>query len=112
METKIQKTLTQWFPNAFTETDIQTNHSDYEMLNLFAKYTLKLIEENNKDIEQEPFKIISIMYQCSSLHDKNAIENEFLRVFAKVESPGSLKLHMNLMPKELQQIYLKTILEN
>jgi hypothetical protein len=112
METKIQKTLKQWFPEAFSETCIQSNQTDYEILNLFAHYTLKLIEVNNKELEQEPFKLINIIYQCSCLQDRNAIENEFLRVLAESQSPGSLRSHMNLMPEMLRHVYLKTILEN
>jgi hypothetical protein len=111
METKIQETLGKWFPNAFNERDKISDRSDYEVLRQFARYTLKLIQENGEK-EKEPFMIINMIYQNGSLHDKNAIENEFLYVFANEESPGTLKSHMGPMPDNLKPIYLKTILEN
>jgi hypothetical protein len=112
METKIQKSLKQWIPNFFSEEKIMENNSDYELLHQFAKYALKLIQHNDSEKGKEPFKIINIMYQSGNLHDRNAIENEFLSVLAQEESTGSLKAHMDLMPKDLRSIYLKTILEN
>ena len=112
METKIQKTLKQWAANAFTNGEILDLKSDYEILHQFAEYTINLIRQNDVEKGKEPFKIINIMYQNGNLHDRNAIENEFLNVIAKNESPGSLKVHMDLMPKELRQFYIKTILEN
>ena len=112
METKIQKSLEQWIPGFFSEEKITEIHSDYELLHQLAKYVLKLIKQNNIEKGKEPFKIINIIYQSGNLHDRNAIENEFLTVFAHEESPGSLKSHMDLMPKELRPAYLKTILEN
>lgn len=111
METKIQKTLRRWFPNAFAIDGETVEESDYEILNKFARYTLLLIQ-NNKEGEKEPFKIMDLLYQNGSLHDKNAIENEFFRIITREESPGSLKSHLRLMPENLKPVYLKTILEN
>lgn len=112
METKIKKTLKQWFSNVFPEESLLENLSDYEILHQFAHYTLEFIQQSNMEIDKEPFKIINLLYQNGNLHDRNAIENEFLSVIARNESANSLKMHMDLMPKELRPIYLKTILEN
>jgi len=111
METRIQKTLKQWFPNAFTDERKAGSDSDYEILQQFARYTLQLIQEK-KENEKEPFQIVNMLYHNGSLHDKNAIENEFLCAFANEESPGTLKSHMGLMPENLKPVYLKTILES
>ncbi len=111
METRIQKTLKQWFPNAFTDDNKTGILSDYEILQQFARYTMSLLQNNN-DGEKEPFKIVNMLYQNGSLHDKNAIENEFFSALIKAESPGTLKSHLGLMPDNLKPVYLKTILEN
>ena len=111
METRIQKTLKQWFPNAFTEDAETRPNSDYEILNQFARYTLSNIQSKKED-ERTPFRIVNMLYLNGSLHDKNAIENEFFNVIIKEESPGSLKSHLRLMPEDLKPVYLKTILEN
>ena len=111
METRIQKTLKQWFPNAFAQDAETITGSDYEILNQFARYTLSVIQ-NKKEDEREPFKIVNMLYRNGSLHDKNAIENEFLNIIIKEESPGSLKSHLRLMPENLKPVYLKIILEN
>ena len=74
METRIQKTLRQWFPEAFAEEQRTGPHSDYETLQQFARYTIRLIHD--KKNEKEPFEIVNQLYQKGSLHDKNAIENE------------------------------------
>lgn len=91
METRIQKTLRQWFPEAFADEQETGPCSDYEILQQFARYTIKLIR--NKKNEKEPFEIVSQLYQ-------------------KTESPGTLKWHLELMPDSLKTVYLKTILEN
>ena len=111
METRIQKTLKQWCPKAFVEDAVTEGKSDYEILEQFARYTLSLIQDNKVSVK-EPFKIVNMLYQNGSLHDKNAIENEFFSTIIKEESPGSLKSHLKLMPENLKKIYLKTILEN
>jgi hypothetical protein len=112
METKIQISLKQWDPDFFAETEIVDSGSDYVLLKVYAEYNLKLISENNLEKVKESFKVINLLFNGGNLHDRNAIENEFLSVFAKEESPGSLKSHMDLMPKDLRAVYLKTILEN
>ena len=111
METRIQKTLKQWFPNAFAGEKKTGSDTDYEVLQQFARYTLKLIQDNNEN-EKEPFQIVDMLYQKGSLHDKNAIENEFFSILTKAESPGTLKSHLGLMPENLKPVYLKIILEN
>ncbi|PKP33681.1 MAG: hypothetical protein CVU00_10290 [Bacteroidetes bacterium HGW-Bacteroidetes-17] len=111
METKIQKTLNQWFPEAFANAKKTVFNSDYETLQQFAEYTLKLISENREN-KKEPFKIINLIYANGSLHDKNAIENEFFTKLSKIETPATLNEHLNLMPKEIRTIYIKTIIEN
>ncbi len=111
MKSRILKTLTQWFPNAFSDINIENFHSDYEVLRAFSGYTLNLIVHNDERM-REPFKIINILYLNGNLHDKNAIENEFFGCLSQIESPGSLKEHLELMPESLKPIYLKTILEN
>ncbi|MGV8091186.1 MAG: hypothetical protein AB2L24_04900 [Mangrovibacterium sp.] len=110
METRIQKTLRKWFPEAFAEEQRTDSHSDYETLQQFARYTIRLIHD--KKNEREPFEIINQLYQKGSLHDRNAIENEFFTELIKTETPGTLKRHLELMPQELKTAYLKTILEN
>jgi len=87
METRIQKTLKQWFPDAFVDEKEPGSDSDYEILQQFARYTLKLIQDN-KENEKDPFKIVNILYQKGSLREKNAIENDFFNVLTKEESPG------------------------
>lgn len=108
METKIKKTLAQWFPEAF---DKSKTYTEYEMLNVFAKYTQALIRED-KGTKSEPFKIINLLYVSGNLHDKNAIENEFFSVLMENESEGSLKQHLELMPEVIRKAYIKTIIEN
>jgi hypothetical protein len=112
MKTKIQKSLEQLIPDFFSEEKISEIYSDYELLNLFTKYIIKLFNQNDIEKVKEYFKIINIIYHNGNLHDRNAIENEILTVFANEESPGSLRSHMEIMPKELRPVYLKAILEN
>ncbi|MFZ0281096.1 MAG: hypothetical protein WAL29_05570 [Bacteroidales bacterium] len=111
METRIQKTLRHWFPEAFIGTESSMINSDYEILRQFADYTLKLIN-NKSDDQKEPFKIIHLLYSKGSLYEKNAIENEFLNLLASDENSLTLKQHLELMPEELRVIYVKTIVEN
>lgn len=112
METKMQRTLKQWFPDAFKDEKHSENQSDYEALRQFAIYTLHLINEGNIEREKEPFKIINLLYLNGNLFERNAIENEFFTLIARDETPGNLKKHLQLMPENLRPIYLKTILEN
>jgi hypothetical protein len=111
METRIQKTLKQWFPDAFKEMSISDLQSDYEILNAFSKFTSNLISRNDERMK-EPFKIINILYLNGNLYDRNAIENEFFNYLSKIESPGSLKDHLKLLPENLKPVYLKVILES
>ena len=111
METKIQKTLSQWFPDAFANAKKSELKSDYDVLRNFANYTKKLINDHCEN-RSEPFKIINLLYSKGTLFEKNIIENEFLNVIATEEKSMTLKEHLFLMPEPLRSIYLKTILEN
>lgn len=111
METRIQKTLCQWFPDAFVNVKKSELKTDYETLRYFAKYTNKLINDNCEN-KSEPFKIITLLYSKGTLFEKNAIENEFLNVIATEVKSITLKEHLVLMPEILRAVYLKTILEN
>jgi len=111
METRIQKTLSQWFPDAFSDAKKSVVNSDYGILRHFAKYTQKLIKDNCEN-KKEPFKIIFLLYSKGTLYEKNAIENEFFSVLAFEENSMTLKEHLDLMPEAIRAIYFKTILEN
>lgn len=111
METKIGKTLKQWFPTAFEELPEYSSCSDYELLCRFAKYTISIIHDDS-DTKREPFRLILLLYSKGSLYEKNAIENEFFRILAGEETSMTLKEHLSLMPEELKPVYLKTILGN
>jgi len=111
METRIQKTLCHWFPEAFGKIEKSLISSDYGILRQFAKYTQKLINDNCEN-QEEPFKIIFLLYSNGSLYEKNAIENEFFNVLASDENTMTLKEHLELMPQGLRSVYIKTIIEN
>lgn len=111
MESRIQKTLTQWFPNAFIDAASTSLNTDYDFLHHFAKYAKRLIEEDCED-KKEPFKIINLLYSKGTLFEKNAIENAFLFVIASDEKPQTLKESLSLMPEALRAVYIKTIIEN
>ncbi len=109
METRITKTLKNWFPDLYPEEITEGELRDYVVLNHFAAYC-----NENRDTKQvtEVFKIINLLYQNGSLHDRNAIENEFLSILTDISSPSNLKSQLGQLPKELRPIYIKTILEN
>jgi len=111
METRIQKTLCHWFPEAFGETEKSLISTDYGILLQFAKYAQRLINDKSEN-QKEPFKIIYLLYSKGSLYEKNAIENEFFNVLASEEHSLTLKAHLELMPEGLRSIYVKTIIEN
>jgi len=100
METRIQKTLCHWFPEAFRKVDKSLICSDYGILRQFAEYTQRLIYDNCEN-QKEPFRIISLLYSNGSLYEKNAIENEFFNVLASDENTMTLKEHLELMPQGL-----------
>ncbi|PKP51451.1 MAG: hypothetical protein CVT92_12675 [Bacteroidetes bacterium HGW-Bacteroidetes-1] len=110
MESRIQKTLTQWFPEAFADKKSALK-TDYDFLNHFAKYSRSLIREGSEN-KSEPFKIINLLYSKGSLFERNAIENEFFIVFAFDENPHTLKESLSLLPEPLRSVFIKTILEN
>jgi len=111
METKIQKTLRQWFPEAFSPQERILGSSDYEVLRQFATYA-RLLMESKAENKRDPFKIIQLLYTKGTLYEKNAIENEFLTALSYDESTFTIKEHLELMPDQLKTVYLKTILEN
>lgn len=111
METKIQKTLCHWFPDAFMETEKSLIDSDYGILRHFAEYTQRLIRIKSEN-QREPFKIIHLLYSKGSLYERNAIENEYFKTLAADENTLTLKGHLELMPEGLKSVYIKTIIEN
>jgi len=112
METKIKNTLTKWFPDAFSSFSGIDDASDYQILCYFAQYTQDLLKKNQIEQGREHLKIINLLYLNGTLHDKNAIENEFLAILCCDEMPSQFKTHIDMMPKNLRAAYLKTILEN
>lgn len=86
---------------------------DYEALREAANLFLTKIRGNAAERADalEVLKVVNLLYINGGLHDRNAIENEFLGHLAEEEAPGTLKQHMGLFPKELRDAYLKTILE-
>ncbi|PKP24087.1 MAG: hypothetical protein CVU06_05355 [Bacteroidetes bacterium HGW-Bacteroidetes-22] len=111
MESRIQRTLTQWFPDAFTDDNISTLRTDYDFLNHFAEYVKALIN-NNCENKKEPLNIINLLYSKGTLFERNAIENAFLFVLASDEKSQTLKENLSIMPEALKAVYIKTILEN
>ncbi len=110
METKVLKTIKEWVPQA-VETSVE---NDYQALNELAQYFIQSMAKGGEGQERasESMQVVNLLYMNGKLHDKNAIENEFLARIAEEESPGSLKKHLQFFPKELRQAYLKTIIEN
>jgi len=111
MESRIQKALIQWFPDAFNDAQKSALKSDYDYLNHFAKYAEGLIRDDSEN-KKEPLKIINLLYSKGTLFEKNAIENAFFYVLAFDETSQTLKENLNLMPESLREVYLKIILEN
>ncbi|MGJ1433703.1 DUF7674 family protein [Sphingobacterium spiritivorum] len=110
METKVIKTIREWLPQVIHE----QISDDYTALQSLAGYFLQHIQgdEEQQAMAIEAAQIVNILYLNGKLHDKNAIENEFLSIIANEETPKSLKKHLTFFPKELRQVYLKTIIEN
>lgn len=108
MKTRIQKTLLKWFPEAFVESPFS---NEYEILNAFAQSLLRLTEDE-KNKKSEHFKIINLLYVNGNLHDRNAIENEFLAYLANHETKESFQQHLTLMPTAVKSAYIKTIVQN
>lgn len=111
MESRIQKTLTQWFPDAFEDVKKSALKTDYDFLHHFAEYVKGLIREDCES-KKEPFKIINLLYSKGTLFERNAIENAFFFVIASDDKPQTLKESLSLMPETLRAVYIKTILEN
>lgn len=113
MNTRIQKTLHQWFPEAFSNLGIpeSDSYSEYDTLRHFALFTMQLIRDDGSR-KREPFKIINLLYSKGTLYERNAIENEFFTPLASGENAGSLKEILELMPETLKSVFIKTIVEN
>lgn len=111
MESRIQKTLTQWYPDAFTDVPKASLKTDYDFLSRFAEYVENLIKEDSEN-KKEPFKIINLLYSKGTLYERNAIENSFFYALAFDENAHTLKDNLDLMPEPLRTIYIKTIIEN
>jgi len=112
MESKIQFVLTDCFPEVLKEETELSEHTKYIRLRQCALYALKLMQQKKSDTVREIFETADNLYQFGSLHDRNAIENEFLHVLAQEEKTMLLQDHLKLMPKTLKSVYIKTILEN
>lgn len=109
MKTKITKTVKEWLPDLITD---QVSVNEYELLGHLATYCQKQFADGKKEEAKQVMKIIALLYSSGNLHDRNAIENEFLGMLAEDESPASLKEHLQAFPEKLKSAYLKTILEN
>ncbi|UIR57086.1 hypothetical protein LZQ00_04545 [Sphingobacterium sp. SRCM116780] len=119
MKTKMIRTIQEWIPetaNWFSdEEQLDTSLIHYRMLQELAQlYLLKMHIGNIEGLTnaQEIAKVVNLLYQTGNQYTRNAIENEFLTNLLRDERPGSLKKHMDMLPKELREEYLKTILEN
>lgn len=113
MKTRIQKTLYQWFPEAFSSTGIpeSDSYSEYDSLRHFAMFTMQIIREEGPR-KHEPFKIINLLYTKGTLYERNAIENEYFTVLTAGDNPKSLKEILELLPETLKSVFIKTIVEN
>ncbi len=113
MNTRIQKTLHQWFPEAFSSMGVQESdsYSEYESLRHFALFTMQIIRDDGSR-KHEPFKIINLLYSKGTLYERNAIENEFFTALTAGENATSLKEILELMPETLKSVFIKTIVEN
>lgn len=109
METKIVKTVREWLPWS-VENDDQI--SEYTLLKKLADYCRQQIKEGEYEKANQVIKVVNLLYSSGKLHERNAIENEFLEVLTLDEAPASLKAHMGAFPEKLKEAYLKTILEN
>lgn len=109
MESKIINTVKEWLPWAIKE---GSTISEYSLLENLAEYCREQFKMNKVEKAIEVIKIISLVYSSGHLHEKNAIENEFLEVLTKDDAPASLKQHLSLFSEELKTAYLKTILKN
>lgn len=109
METKIIKTVKEWLPWCIQADD---DTSEYCLLKNLAIYCCEEFKKGNSENACRVLKVINILYINGNLHDRNAIENEFLEVMSLDEDPSSLKGCVKKFPKMLKSAYLKTILEN
>ncbi|MGM1429925.1 DUF7674 family protein [Sphingobacterium lactis] len=111
MENKILSTVKAWLPHCILDGH---QDSEYSVLQDVAEYCLTRFEGEveEQQMAKEAMNIIGILYGGGSLHVRNAIENEFLERLACCESPASLRKHLAYFPKEMRQVYMKTILEN
>lgn len=119
MKTNIIHTLRQWAPEATnligSVEAVDETVADYKLLGKLAEVcVMKINSKAEKELEevQDIVNVINMLYQGGNQYTKNAIENEFLTRLSFEETPGSLKMHLNLFPEELKKGYIKTILEN
>lgn len=109
METNIIHTVKEWLPWAIEDDSII---SEYDLLRKLADECRERIREQDHEKAMQVIRIINLIYASGSLHERNAIENEFLEVLATEEAPASLKEHVKILPKPLKEAYLKIIFEN
>lgn len=119
MKTKIINTIKQWAPEAADLIPgldhLNETVADYIVLHKLAEVCCQKLGSGSEDElarVQEITKVINLLYESGNQFTRNAIENEFLTAFSVEESPGSLKVHLELFPAELRKGYIKTILEN
>lgn len=109
MESKIIHTIKEWLPGAIKE---DVSISEYDLLRKLADDCRQHIQKQEYGKVIQVIKIINLLYASGSLHERNAIENEFLEVLSTDETPGSLKEHIKFLPEKLKSAYIKTILKN
>jgi hypothetical protein len=110
METssKIQTMLRSWFPDVYPVQALGP-YGDYAVLNHFAQYCA---EHWDADICAEIFKIINILYTKGSLHDKNAIENEFLCMLSEYATFLNVKTLCRKFPETIRPVFIRSLIEN
>jgi len=109
MENKIIHTIKNWLPWAI---EADASISEYGLLRKLADYCRQHIQKQEYEKVMQVVRIINLLYSSGSLHERNAIENEFLEVLSTDEAPASLKEHMKVLPEKLKSAYIKTIIEN
>lgn len=111
MKNKIVNSIKEWFPHCVP---VDTDATEYTLLRRVADYCIACFNGQHEDQlrAKEAIHINGILYDNGSLHERNAIENEFLERISQAESPASLRQHIDFLPKALRPVYMKTILEN
>ncbi len=109
MKSKIVKTVSEWLPQYMPKAEM---NSEYQVMNSLANGFLKGQSSQDTEVTESIAKIVNMIYEHGSLHDRNTIENEFLEVISNSDDQHTLKSHLIIFPKNLKEAYLKTIIEN